>query len=496
MPDFAVKTAFNAVDRISPAFREMSKNSDKFSKQASRHLDRVNRSAFSLAGAFRSLLPAIGVATILKFANDSIDAWNKQEAAVANVEAGLRSTNNAIGLTSKQLQEMASSAQAVGIFGDEDILQSVTAQLLTFGKIGKQNFDRVQMAVTDVTAKLKGVEATSSDLQSTSIMLGKALEDPSRGMGALRRVGISFSNEEERKIKLLQQSGKLLDAQNLMLGAIERQYGGTNEALRQTNAGMERAAKNTMGDTMEEIGKQLVPLRQTFFEFAVWLLPKINTLLPVLTGFLREMSPVIAAVAAGFLLYKTYLMLAAGWQKIMIAAGWIQYLWMMRSAIFKAVTMTKTWTGVQWALNAALNANPIGVIIMAVAALAAGVKFLYDNWDAVGTSVDVILAEWKKGIADVKFQFVDLQHKFGFATDEERKKSMIDAMVSREMLSRAKKREEQAWAGESPNESAVELQQVKFSGELNINGAPAGSTARSDTRGARPVNMNLVGVNP
>ena len=496
MPDFAVRTGFNAVDRISPAFREMSKNSDKFAKQASRNLDRVNRSALSLAGAFRSLIPAIGIATVLKFANDSIDAWNKQEAAVANVEAGLRSTNNAIGLTSKQLQDMASSVQAVGIFGDEDILQSVTAQLLTFGNIGKQNFDRVQIAVTDVTAKLKGVEATSMDLQSTSIMLGKALEDPARGMGALRRVGISFSAEEERKINIMQKSGKLLEAQNLMLGAIERQYGGTNEALRQTNAGMERAAKNTMGDTMEEIGKQLVPLRQTFFEFAVWLLPKINALLPVLTGFLREMSPVIGAVAAGFLLYKTYLMLAAGWQKIMIAAGWVQYLWMMRSAIFKAVTMTKSWTAVQWLLNAAMSANPIGIVIAAVAALVAGVKFLYDNWDAVGTSVDAIFAEWSQRLAVFKFQVMDLGNKLGLVTDEERKASLINAAVQNELFERSKKREEQAWAGESPNESAVELQQVKFSGELNINGAPAGSTARSDTRGARPVNMNLVGVNP
>ncbi len=83
---------------------------------------------------------------------------------------------------------MASDIQGIGIFGDEAILQNVTAQLLTFGNITKANFNRAQKAVADVTAKLKGVKATSEDLRSTSVMLGKALDDPVRGLGALRRL--------------------------------------------------------------------------------------------------------------------------------------------------------------------------------------------------------------------------------------------------------------------------------------------------------------------
>ncbi len=45
--------------------------------------------------------------------------------------------------------------------------------------------------------------------------------------------------------------------------------------------------------------------------------------------------------------------------------------------------MTKAWTAAQWLLNAAMNANPIGLLIAGVAALAAGVYYLWKNWDDV-----------------------------------------------------------------------------------------------------------------
>ncbi|WP_142317391.1 hypothetical protein [Bacillus sp. AFS017336] len=42
-------------------------------------------------------------------------------------------------------------------------------------------------------------------------------------------------------------------------------------------------------------------------------------------------------------------------------------------------------TGAQWALNVAMDANPVGAVIIAIAALAAGAVLLYRNWDLVKT---------------------------------------------------------------------------------------------------------------
>jgi TP901 family phage tail tape measure protein len=44
---------------------------------------------------------------------------------------------------------------------------------------------------------------------------------------------------------------------------------------------------------------------------------------------------------------------------------------------------TKAWTIAQWALNLAMNANPLGLIVAAVAALAAGAYLVIKNWDAI-----------------------------------------------------------------------------------------------------------------
>ncbi len=44
---------------------------------------------------------------------------------------------------------------------------------------------------------------------------------------------------------------------------------------------------------------------------------------------------------------------------------------------------TKAWTAAQWLWNAAMNANPIGLIVIAIAGLVAAGYYLYKNWDAV-----------------------------------------------------------------------------------------------------------------
>jgi hypothetical protein len=189
MPDWAVNTVFKATDKMTPAFNQMSNAADKVNKGIS---------AFGLT--MGGILPILTFAGIMDFANRSMEAFKKEQAAVANVEAGLRSTKNAAGLTINQLKTMSDTLMKNSIFGDEDILQNATAQLLTFTGITSQNFARVQTVVADVTTKLKGINATGEDLHGVSIMMGKAMENPIRGLTAMRRIGISFSDSEEQMV--------------------------------------------------------------------------------------------------------------------------------------------------------------------------------------------------------------------------------------------------------------------------------------------------------
>lgn len=491
MPDFAVKTAFTAVDGVSPSFKRMTGAANRFGASASASMSRVGRASAAVGGMIRGMLPILGGAAVLKFANDSIEAWKIQETAVANVEAGLKSTNNAIGITSKQFQDMASASQSVGIFGDETILQNATAQFLTFGNIGATNFDRIQRAALDVTAKLKGINATGEDLRGTSIMMGKAMDDPIRGMGAMRRVGISFSAAEELAVKKMVAMNDTVGAQNLMLKAIERQYGGTNEALRKTTAGMELASKNDLGDTMELVGKQLMPIKQSFYEIAVQLLPFVNSGMQFLSDNMNIIKPILKTLLGLFLTWKIYTWSVVLAQRAMIAVGWLKYVFMMKDVIAGAVIRTNAWAVAQRVINFLLAANPIGIVITAIGLLAYAIYDLYTNWEKYSLQFNIKIQDFITGFRAAKMEVYELGNALGMITDKELTGAKLGYLES--FIQGNKLKLEQIRQNKAPNEAGANLQ----AGNTNVNvynSADVNSEVKTSGRGAK-VNMTAVGQN-
>ena len=61
---------------------------------------------------------------------------------------------------------------------------------------------------------------------------------------------------------------------------------------------------------------------------------------------------------------------------------------------------TRIWTGIQWAWNAAMTANPVGVVIMGIAALIAIGYVLYQNWDTISSFAATMWEGGKQAIAD------------------------------------------------------------------------------------------------
>lgn len=559
MPDFAVNTAFNARDKISPAFTKMGKNADKFGRHGAKAFRKMGKSAdkfghhganafrkvtgagYKFRGIVRSILPVISAAAILRFADESIEKYKLQEVAIKNVEAGLKSTNNAIGISSKQLQKMAMNWQNVGIFGDEDILQNVTAQLLTFGSIGKQNFDRMQGAAMDLTAKLYGTKATGEQLRDITVMLGKAMDDPIKGMTALRRRGIQFNDEQKREIQLIQIKQGKNAAQAKLLQEIEALYGGVNKELRKTNFGMERAAKMKLGDAMEKVGKQLIPLKIELLKLAIYILPKITHFLPKIISFFKMVGPIILIAAGAFVAYSLALKTVAAYQAIMAATGIIKGFMLITKA-------TNFATAAQWLWNIAMSANPIGVIIIALAALATTIYLVYNNWELARRK----FLEWTKiwdhpifgTIASILMPFVSFPITIARNFDYLKSKIIefggismnifksvggiimtallapVNFLISgiikllqiassipgigdkfkfaAEQVQRFQDRANNAVGAQNliaPNKSEIESQQIRLQGEINFNNAPSGTTVKSKTRGAPPIKLNLIGAN-
>ena len=257
----------------------------------------------SALGGLKSALGALGVAfgarQLVSFGTESIELFREQQKAIAQVEAGLKSTGNTAGFTSEQLQEMASALQKETIFGDEQILKDATAQLLTFTNISGEQFDRTQQAALDLATRLDG------DLKSASIQLGKALNDPVANLSALSRSGIQFSDDQKAVIKSLTESGRLAEAQTLILDELNKQYGGSAKAAAEADGGIQQL-KNAIGDAKEEFGKYLMealkPTIQGLKDFFSNLKPED---IKRFVSTLGSIVSVLAKVVQGFIIFKT-----------------------------------------------------------------------------------------------------------------------------------------------------------------------------------------------
>jgi hypothetical protein len=224
----------------------------------------IDTAAFTkgLQGAERSLanvgksmqkvgagLSAAVTAPLMGIAYKSVEAFKVQEKALAAVEAQVQATGGAAGFTTDELAKMASSLQAVSTFGDEAILQDVTTSFLKFGNVTGEVFERAQAATLDFAA------ATGTGLSTAAQTLGRALEDPIRGMATLRRQGIVLTEEQEGLVRQFVAVGDTASAQGVILEALEGRFKGVAAAMAGTTDGQWTQAWNAVGDAMESVGK-------------------------------------------------------------------------------------------------------------------------------------------------------------------------------------------------------------------------------------------------
>jgi hypothetical protein len=173
-----------------------------------------------------------------------IDATSEAETALAALDNAVRNNGGAAGVTTKELEELSGELQRVTTFSD-DAVQGAQALLLSFKQIRGDEFDRAQVAVLDLATALK------KDLGSAATLVGRALADPEKGMTALSRAGVVLSDSQKKLVKDLADTGKLSEAQGILLKELEARFGGAAAAARNTFGGAIAGLKNAFGDLLE-----------------------------------------------------------------------------------------------------------------------------------------------------------------------------------------------------------------------------------------------------
>lgn len=187
----------------------------------------------------------------------AIGAFTESQQVMQQTEAVLKSTGGVAGMTADSISYLAGKFQHLTGISDETI-QSAENMLLTFTSIGKDVFPEATKTVLDMSVAL------GQDTKNSAIQLGKALNDPIQGVTALRRVGVQFNEAQQDTIKSLVESGKLLDAQKMVLKELQVEFGGSAEMAGKTFAGQVNILKNSINDLEESIGELLVNQIQPF----------------------------------------------------------------------------------------------------------------------------------------------------------------------------------------------------------------------------------------
>jgi hypothetical protein len=250
-----------ATDKTGNAFSAVSAKLRGVEGAAASVDDRLKRAGRGMA-KFGAAASAASAGILFAF-RDSIQLFDVQARAEAKVRRGIESTGAAAGFTAQQLLDMASGLQAVTRFGDESILSDVTGQLLTFTNISGDALRRAQEAVLDIATVME------VDAKSAAIQLGKALNDPVKGLSALSRSGIQFTEDQKRVIKSLVAGGEVAKAQGIILDEIAVQFGGQARAAAEAGVGPLIQFQNAWGDLKETVGgilAELLPPVVRFFQ--------------------------------------------------------------------------------------------------------------------------------------------------------------------------------------------------------------------------------------
>jgi hypothetical protein len=198
----------------------------------------------SLKGALSGLVSGFAAATVFQ---KIVAETSEAEFAQAQLNATLKSTKGVAGQSADMLNRHAAALSKVSTF-DDDVITGAQSLLLTFTKIGGETFPQATQAVLNVAT------AMNTDLKSAAIQVGKALNDPIAGVSALARSGIQFSEAQKDVIAKLVETNKLAEAQTIILGELETQFGDSAKAARNTFGGALKGLGNDIGNALTLTG--------------------------------------------------------------------------------------------------------------------------------------------------------------------------------------------------------------------------------------------------
>lgn len=310
----------------------------RVAQQASASTDAVGKKASKMGAAMKAAAVAAGAA-LVKFGVDSVKSASNAEQALGGVQS-------VFGDAAKTVEGFSSrSARAIGLAGQDyqTLAATVGSQLQRMGKSQQESAVETDKLITmgaDLAATFGG---SVSDAVSAVGSLLRGERDP------IERYGVGI-NEATIKAKLMQQGlgglkGAALEqakAQATLTLLTEQTKNAQGAAGRESNTlqGQSQRLSAQYKDLSASVGAKMLPVLTTLAE-------KLREVMDFTERNRAVIVPLVAVLGG------------------------------LAAAVYVVNTAAKAYTAVQAALNVVMALNPVGLVVIAIAALAAGLVIAY-----------------------------------------------------------------------------------------------------------------------
>ena len=224
-----------------------------------RALDQIDKSSKKTATGMQKLTKSFGrlaagaaafaaVALARKAFRDMAAAVEAGEQSAAKLNAVLKATDFAAGRTADAINRIGRAMADTTLFNDDEI-RNTAAVLLTFKNVQGQVFDSALASILDMSSVLDG------DLKAAAIQVGKALNDPIKGVAQLNEVGVSFTQQQKDMIRTMTEAGNVAGAQGVILKELASEFGGAAVGANVGLTGSIRTTGKEWDNFLEALGR-------------------------------------------------------------------------------------------------------------------------------------------------------------------------------------------------------------------------------------------------
>ena len=319
----------------------------------------------SVSFGFNNIVGAISTAkSSLSGFTSANQAQQEAESKLAQV---MKNTMDASDAEIQSIKNLTAAQQKLGVVGDE--VQLAGAQELGTYLEKSSSLEKLIPVMNDMIAQQYGYNATQESAVNIATMMGKVMEGQT---GALSRYGYSFTTAQEAILKYGTEAQKVAT----LTQVITESVGGMNEALAQTPEGVGKQMANNLGDLQERVGGLINRI-------IVALAPAIEKVFSIADNLMTWLESKLGWV-------ESLISIAYDFRYMLLAVG---------GAIGALISITKVWQAVQTVMNVVMSANPIGLVIIAIAALIGLIATIIVKWNEWGAKVSAFLGIINPGLA-------------------------------------------------------------------------------------------------